>query len=88
MALIVRIEFNSLIDISKWDAVEVHPVWEDELGNGDVVDEGQETYWGVYVHLVDGGIQCIAEMPTKELANDLEELIEKLAKTFVDNKYF
>jgi hypothetical protein len=64
---------------TKWDAVEVHPVWQDENGNCDVVDEGNETFWSVYLHQVQGGVLCVADLPTKELALKLAELIENCA---------
>lgn len=68
---------------SNWDAVEVNPVFEDENGNCDVVDEGQESYWSVYLHQVEGGVKCIADLPTKDLANDFSKLIKEATNSIV-----
>ena len=64
-----------------WDDVEVHPVHMDEQNNCDVCEEGQETFWSVYLHQKEGGVNCIADLPTKEMAYKLASLIETLVKS-------
>lgn len=61
---------------TKWDSIEVHPVWDDGNGNCEPCEEGEESFWSVYLHQVEGGILCIADLPTKELSLQLAELIE------------
>lgn len=65
----------------QWRELEVHPIWDDGKGNCEPCDEGQESFWSVYVHNISGGMQCIADLPTKELAYKLSELIENLVKS-------
>lgn len=68
----------------KWDDVEMNPVFDDGKGIVDVCEEGQETYWSVYLHLADEpGMVCIADMPNKELAEKMVSLIEKIVATKV-----
>ena len=51
-----------------WDDVEVHPVARLEDGSCEVVDEGEHSFWSVYVHLVEGGVQCVADLFSKKQA--------------------
>ena len=81
----IPVQTTSIID--KWDDVEVHPVWDDGEGNCDVCDKGQETYWSVYLHLVEGGVICIADLPNEKLANDFAAVIEGAVKNYVNNEY-
>ena len=62
-----------------WDAVEVHPVYEDGEGTAEVCEEGEQTFYSVYLHLPEGGINCIADLATKELAMQFAELIRNIA---------
>lgn len=66
----------------KWDSVEINPVFDDGKMSIDVVDEGNETYWSVYLHQIEGGVQCIADVDTKEQAFALKDLIETLIKSY------
>ena len=66
---------------SKWDAIEIHPVYDDGEGNADICDEGQETYWSIYLHQAQGGLKCVADMPSKELAMDVKALIKEVTAT-------
>ncbi len=43
---------------SKWDAIEIHPIFEDEYGYCEVTSEGQESFWSVYLHQTNGGLRC------------------------------
>lgn len=66
---------------SKWDAIEIHPVYDDGEGNADICEEGQETYWSIYLHQAQGGLKCVADMPSKELAMDVKALIKEVTAT-------
>jgi hypothetical protein len=64
-----------------WDALEVHPVFEEEDGNCSVCEPDEATFFSVYVHDVNGGVLCIADLPTLDEAEELRELIEVLLLT-------
>jgi hypothetical protein len=65
----------------KWDDIEIHPVFQDLEGYCDVVEEGKETFWSIYIHQVQGGARCIADVPTKQDALKFAELINMLTIT-------
>jgi len=66
---------------SKWDEIEIHPIVEDENGFCEVVNEGQESFWSVYLHQTNGGLNCIADLPTKNDALKFEQLLKEAIKT-------
>jgi len=66
---------------TKWDEIEINPIVEDENGFCEVVNEGEELFWSVYLHQLNGGVKCIADLPTKEDALKLSQLINSLTKT-------
>lgn len=65
---------------SKWDEIEIHPIFEDENGLCEVVDEGDEKFWSVYLHQVSGGLRCIADLPTKNDAIKFKQLLNEAFK--------
>lgn len=66
-----------------WDDVITMPVFVDENGISEACEEGEENYWSVYLHQKSGGLTCVADLPTKELALGLEELLIKTVKHHV-----
>ncbi len=66
---------------SKWDEIEIHPIVEDENGFCEVIDEGEESFWSVYLHQVNGGVRCIADLPTKNDALKFKQLLIEAIKT-------
>ncbi len=64
-----------------WDDVEVHPIWEDDNGFCEVVEEKYAMFWSVYLHRIEGGVECVADVSTKEEAINLSKLILTAAKT-------
>lgn len=81
---------NTLIFIpeeakSNWDAIEIHPIVEDENGFCEVVDEGEESFWSVYLHQTGGGLRCIADLPTKDDAIKFEQLLIEIIKSKKQN---
>ena len=82
----LKVEFSNMLDINflddltveAFDKIEVWPVA--DLGDGqcETCEPEHADFYSVYVHLVEGGIQCIADLPTKKLADSLANLIEKL----------
>lgn len=66
---------------SNWDAIEIHPIIEDENGYCEVVDEGEESFWSVYLHQINGGVRCIADLPTKNDALKFKQLLKEAIKT-------
>lgn len=66
---------------TNWDEIEINPIVENENGYCEVVDEGEELFWSVYLHQLNGGVKCIADLPTKEDALKFSQLINSLIKT-------
>ncbi len=66
---------------SNWNDIEIHPVFEDENGFCDVVNEGKETFWSVYLHQLNGGLKCVADLPTKDNAFKFAQLLNSITKS-------
>lgn len=71
---------------SYWDAIEIHPVKEIEKGICETVEEGEETFWSIYLHQLNGGLKCVADLKTKLEASQLVELINNSANYRVYSK--
>lgn len=80
-----------------WDNIEVSPVSVEleEIEEGKLVEtdasvceEGEEDFWSVYLHQVEGVADCIADLPTKELATNLADLLKNAVKSFHPNAKF
>lgn len=65
-----------------WNAVEVWPVREEDGVTCVPCEEGQEHFWSVYVHLMEGGVTCVADLPDKAAAYALAELIERAGSRY------
>ena len=76
-----NIEFIPASATTAWDYLEFMPVYEDENGVCEVVDEGEESFWSVYLHQISGGVVCIADLPSKELAALFAETLENATKS-------
>ena len=101
MEIHIKIEFVDTKELSKnlpdfipgaaksyWDAIEFYPVKEIEKGIYETVEEGEETFWSIYLHQLNGGLTCIADLKTKLEALQLVELIDNLANYRVYSKLF
>lgn len=66
---------------TKRDEIEINPIVEDENGYCEVVNEGEELFWTVYLHQLNGGVKCITDLPTKEDAVKFSQLINSLTKS-------
>ncbi|MDO8951359.1 MAG: hypothetical protein Q7U86_01980 [Draconibacterium sp.] len=66
---------------TKWDEIEINPIVEDENGYCEVVNEGEELFWSVYLHQLDGGLKCIADLPTKNDALKFAQLLNSTLKS-------
>jgi hypothetical protein len=73
--------FFPLSEKMQWDDIEVHPVKDFNNGTAEVCEEGEENYWSVYVHNVEGGIICVADVPDKVQGYRLRKLIETLCES-------
>ena len=72
----------------KWDNIEIESIQEDEDGNCEPVYGDEEiSYYSVYLHNVEGGIQCIADFPTEPEALVFRDLLSRSVLNFKDNKY-
>lgn len=68
-----------------WDNIEIDPIIEVD-GGCEVCDKGEENFWSVYVHNVEGGVSCIADVPTEEKAIQLSKLIGNAVKHYAPDK--
>lgn len=66
---------------AQWDDIEVHgcAVVADD-GSVETVDDDQAEFWSVYLHDVNGGVQCIADLETSEQASAFANLLEVIVK--------
>jgi hypothetical protein len=75
---------------AQWDNVEIEPVvylpLQKSYEVADITDHNHPpTHWSVYLHDVEGGVQCIADVETEQQANTLHDLLTKAVKQFKDN---
>ncbi len=82
-----KLDFTPKAAKDKWDRVEIHPVVylpEHHDCFEPCEDNDPDLYcWSVYLHQIKGGIQCIADLPTRELAEQLAKLIKNASKSKV-----
>lgn len=62
----------------EWDDIEIAPVVEHDGYCERVEDGNDHNFWSVYLHLPEGGCECIADVPDVDTAHDLAELITRL----------
>ena len=74
------------MNLDQYDAVEVHPVTREVIGDREYFDQCEPDdpnrhCWSVYLHLTEGGIECIAdcmsEAHARLVAAGLEKMLEK-----------
>lgn len=77
-----------MFDPKLYDGTEVHPIieWPDETPGaapGDTIAEPCDgegfppSYWSVYLHCKEGGVECIADCPDEETANFIALCIDE-----------
>jgi hypothetical protein len=76
-----RIIFDPKEAETLWNEIEIFPIYEDEDGICDIVNEGNESYWSVFLHQIGGGLRCIANLPSKNEAIKFAQLINILSQT-------
>lgn len=64
---------------SQWDCFEIQPIKEFE-GVCEVCDPEEAEFWSVYVHLVRGGVDCIADVPGEKHAYELVAMLESVVR--------
>lgn len=67
-----------LDDPSKIDALEIHGVAEEQDPDGGTIceiDDENPAFFSVYAHLRRGGVDCIADFPTREAAKSFARSI-------------
>lgn len=74
-------EFYPNQAMTPWNDIEVHPIIEIEKGVCEVIQEGMESFWSVYLHQLGGGVKCIADVRSKIEAEMLAELIHNCSNT-------
>lgn len=73
------------MDLTEYDAVEMHPVAREirdgmELFEQCEPDSPDLHCWSVYLHMKEGGITCIADCPTEEIALFVADAVEARIK--------
>lgn len=76
----------------QWDNIEIHPVCYINPEDGSdtfstLCDEGEEDFYSVYLHDVNGGINCIADLPDAATAEKFADLLICAIKKYKDNGY-
>jgi len=71
---------------SYWDDIELHAVKEIKKGVCETTEEGDEDFWSVYFHQINGGLKCVADLNTKEEAKKLAQLLENASNYRVYSK--
>ncbi len=87
----MRIEFTpEAAKGVEWDDIEIHPIREEKDMKGQTFCEqcepGEEDFWSVYLHLVEGGLTCIADLPSKKDAESLQYLLLYLTENSKRNE--
>lgn len=88
------VDFCPAAATTPWDTIEIEAVHDDGENATPVqhLDSGDYpvSYHSLYLHQVDGGVACIADVPTEKHAEDLKLLIETSVRTFMktDNSEF
>jgi hypothetical protein len=82
-----KLDFTPAAATTPWDSFEVSPVREEPDGC-EVCDKGEEDFWSVYLHQVEGGVACIADLPSEEHAEAIKQLLENAVKSFHQNASF
>jgi hypothetical protein len=77
----IDISLPAISDKTTYDGVEFHPCCIVEVkDDGEMIieqcEESQADFWSVYLHMEQGGIECIADCDTKEAAVALTVLLE------------
>ena len=74
------------MDLTEYDGVEMHPVAREISPIGLEIfeqcdrDSPNIHYWSVYLHMKEGGISCIADCPTEEIALFVADAVEAQLK--------
>jgi hypothetical protein len=71
-----------------WDNIEIERCREDGDSTYPIHDDNDVEpmdFYSVYAHQVEGGVMCIADVPTEEAANQLRDTIVRAVKTYKDN---
>jgi hypothetical protein len=81
-------KFYPLAVPEKWDNIEIESVWDDGEGNVEVTDDPESiSYWSIYLHDVDGGVSCIADLTTEAEALVLKDLLTSAVKNYINKGY-
>lgn len=75
-----------------WDNIEIERCREDKEQDAtypihDENDEQPGDFYSVYAHMTEGGVMCIADVPTEKDAIDLRNMLARAVQTYKDNGY-
>jgi hypothetical protein len=77
-------DYRVMLDLSRYDAVEVAPLRREIIDGVDCFEMCEATdsdlhCWGVYLHdAIDGGVVSVADCPTQDTANLIAAGLEKM----------
>lgn len=77
----INIDFHPNSELKQWDNIEIHPCKvykENDKEFWEQCEENEAQFYSVYIHLIDGGLQCIADFTTKELAERFARTLRTL----------
>lgn len=80
MKIIDQISFSPESASGEWSTIEVNPVRDTGDQSIEVCEEEKADFWSVYQRDKDGYAMCIADLPTKELADSFADLIKKVSQ--------
>jgi hypothetical protein len=69
-------------NFNAWDDIEVSAVCKVDEENVETCEESEADFYSVYLHQKEGGVVCVADLPTKEEAEKLGDLILNAAKSY------
>lgn len=81
--MIEDIRFNTDFEGVNFDNVEVHPCREVAPGMYDQCEPHEADIWGVFIHMPEMGLECIADCKTETLASQFAEIILMAGRQFL-----
>jgi|SRR4051812_833671 hypothetical protein len=70
-----------------FDTIEIHPCMVvgmiDSVEMIEECDEDKAEFWGIYVHIPEHGLECIADAATKQTAEALKTLLLTVGKNLM-----
>lgn len=65
-----------------FNAIEIHPCRLIDQNSIEQCEDHQADFWSVYIHLSEGGLECIADFSTEELAIQFNDFLDSFKCNF------